>query len=410
MPPKSEAGRDVKTLPRACDWASESLMCFHQRAGTNESCCHERESVKSMRRRKRARTRARSGQKRVQISIFGGVDFFHTAVEGRTNYLPPYPGSTVRYPLGGWYVGVASIAAITAAISPTWLDWASPGILIARFLRLFWSNHIPLPHLASCFPLFIQAPSVYMVISLHLGMGPCGRCRLVIWWVILLGSVNILKHSARLSLQVIVGSKVIVPSRCLAIWFLSFPDFVRDSPSGGSCFVGLCLGGIRFSLVSASSAHSWGFRHPCSLSRVHSGHSHSGFLWCVGCCRGCLRRADVFTRSATFVMLCFFIKHFARLLFSERGSAVRWYHAGSWARICGVILIAARFVLYFLAVSSIRLMSSFRFCALGPLRGTFHDCRKGLSLAGLIEWAGAVASTIWSVIVTHCWREGVKLR
>ena len=99
MPPKSEAGRDVETLPRARDWASESLMCFHQRAGTNESCCHERESAKSMRRRKRARTRARSGQKRVQTSIFGGVDFFHTAVEGRTNYLPPYPGSTVRYPL-----------------------------------------------------------------------------------------------------------------------------------------------------------------------------------------------------------------------------------------------------------------------------------------------------------------------
>jgi len=35
----------------------------------------------------------------------GGVDFFfHTAVEaveGRTNYLTPYPGSTVRCPLDG---------------------------------------------------------------------------------------------------------------------------------------------------------------------------------------------------------------------------------------------------------------------------------------------------------------------
>ena len=31
--------------------------------------------------------------------IWGGVDFFHTVLEGRTNYLPPYPGSTVRYPL-----------------------------------------------------------------------------------------------------------------------------------------------------------------------------------------------------------------------------------------------------------------------------------------------------------------------
>ena len=35
----------------------------------------------------------------LHISIFGGVDFFHNVVEGRTNYLPPYPGSTVRFPL-----------------------------------------------------------------------------------------------------------------------------------------------------------------------------------------------------------------------------------------------------------------------------------------------------------------------
>ena len=31
--------------------------------------------------------------------IWGGVIFFHNAVEHQTNYLPPYPGSTVRFPL-----------------------------------------------------------------------------------------------------------------------------------------------------------------------------------------------------------------------------------------------------------------------------------------------------------------------
>ena len=36
----------------------------------------------------------------LQISIFGVVDFFHIAVGGWTNYLPPYLGSTVRAPLG----------------------------------------------------------------------------------------------------------------------------------------------------------------------------------------------------------------------------------------------------------------------------------------------------------------------
>src|SRR5712691_5716014 len=36
----------------------------------------------------------------LQISIFGGVNFFHTVVEGQTNYLTLYPGSTVRCPLG----------------------------------------------------------------------------------------------------------------------------------------------------------------------------------------------------------------------------------------------------------------------------------------------------------------------
>ena len=97
-------------------------------------------------------------------------------------------------------------------------------------------------------------------------------------------------------------------------------------------------------------------------------------------------RAEVRTRSVTFVTLCFLSRHLAMLLFRERWSAVRWYHAGSWARRSGVNLIAARFVLYFLAVFNIRLMSSFRRLALGPFIGAFHVCRNGLSLALSTKW------------------------
>jgi len=83
---------------------------------------------------------------------------------------------------------VAATAAITATISPTWLDWASPGICRARFLGLSFSNHIPLPHLAFCLPLSMHAPSVYTVICLHRGIGPCCPYRLAIRFVFLVGS------------------------------------------------------------------------------------------------------------------------------------------------------------------------------------------------------------------------------
>ena len=71
----------------------------------------------------------------------------------------------------GWYGAIAVIAAITAASSPTWFDWASPGIQMARFFGSFWSNHTPLLHLAFAFPLLMQAPSMNTVTSWHCGIG-----------------------------------------------------------------------------------------------------------------------------------------------------------------------------------------------------------------------------------------------
>ena len=91
---------------------------------------------------------------------------------------------------------------------------------------------------------------MYTVISLHHGIRPqCLYC-LVMWVGFLPRSVKILKHSARFSLQVIDGLKVISLFSCLALAFLSFCVLVRDIPSGGSCFIGLCFGGMSDSLVS----------------------------------------------------------------------------------------------------------------------------------------------------------------
>ena len=74
--------------------------------------------------------------------------------------------------LTGWYGGMISSAAMTAMISPIWLDWVSPGTHSARFRGSFCANQTPLLQHAFCFPLSMQAPLVYTVISLHHGVGP----------------------------------------------------------------------------------------------------------------------------------------------------------------------------------------------------------------------------------------------
>src|SRR5260221_6146867 len=310
----------------------------------------------------------------------------------------------------GWRGSATFSAAITAAISPTWLDCASPGTRIAWFLWSPGPNHIPLPHLASFFPFFRHAPSVYTVISLDLGIGPCARYLLAGASVSLVGSVNTRKHSARSSLHVIVGSKVISLLSILAISFLIFLVLVRDSPSGGSCLVGLYLGGIMSRRVCASVTHLCGFSQPWFRSFVHSWHGQFCSGRCVGCWRGCRDLADILTRSTTKETLCFFSRHLVALLFIGRCSAVGWYQAGSWARTCGFSLIADRFTLYFLAIFSILLTSSLSLFSLGPLVGTFHTWRKGFPLASLTEWGGAAVCIMWSVIVAQGCRDGVKLR
>jgi len=64
------------------------------------------------------------------------------------------------------------------------------------------------------------------------------------WVGFLPRSVKILKHSARFSLQVIDGLKVISPFSCLALSFLSFWVLVRDNLSGVGIGVGVGVGNL----------------------------------------------------------------------------------------------------------------------------------------------------------------------
>ena len=178
----------------------------------------------------------------------------------------------------------------------------------------------------------MQAPSVYTAISSDRGVGPRCLYHHVILLEYLSGSVKIRKHSARLSLQVIDGLKVISPSHCLALSFLSFRVLVRDIPSSGSCFVGLCFGGMRFILARASVVHLCGLLHPMFQSLAHSRHRQFLFFQWVGCWTGWRCLADVLIRSATVTTSCFCRRHFAFVLFIGFCSVERWYHAGSCAR------------------------------------------------------------------------------
>jgi len=109
---------------------------------------------------------------------------------------------------------------------------------------------------------------MYTVISAHCGMRPRCLYHRAIWAGFLSGCEKTLKHSARFSLHVIEGLKVITPFSCLALSFSSFRVLMRDMLSSGSCFIGSYLGWIRLSLARASMAHLCRLVHPRVLSAV----------------------------------------------------------------------------------------------------------------------------------------------
>jgi len=158
---------------------------------------------------------------------------------------------------------------------------------------------------------------------MHCGIGPRCLYHRAIWVGFPFGCEKTRKHSAKFSLHVIEGLRVISPFSCLALLFINFHVLVRDIPSGGSCFVGSCFGGIRCTLVRASLVHLCRFLHPRVLSAAHSRQAQFLFFRWVGNCAGWWRRADVLIRSATFATLCFCRRHFALALFRDFCSAER---------------------------------------------------------------------------------------
>jgi hypothetical protein len=103
-------------------------------------------------------------------------------------------------------------------------------------MALLWSfpspHQMPAPHCVFAFPLFLQAPSVYIVVRSFVSSIPWALC----WRVTgvldhFCGSTKILNPSARLSFVVIEGLKVIMPLVHCASLFFCFLLLVRDRSS-----------------------------------------------------------------------------------------------------------------------------------------------------------------------------------
>ncbi len=184
------------------------------------------------------------------------------------------------------------------------------------------------------------------------------------------GSVKTLKQSARSSLVVMEGSKIISPSSSLASEFFLLRLLVKDrlscgSPSGSRWN----LGGMLLSLMSASSAHQCGFSQPLIRSRTQSSHMHWGvFSWISLRCMF-RTRADVFSRSSIVSILCTLSRHLAALVVSGWCCDWRRCQVGSFFRRSGSSLIAARCMLYFCAVVSMLMISTPSITARLPWRG-----------------------------------------
>ncbi len=124
--------------------------------------------------------------------------------------------------------GVAWMAIITATSSPIWFDCFSPGIQAALFLGSLCANHTPLLHHAFIFPLFILAPSVWISVFGCLRATPGMTRRWPGFLDRFVGSVKIRKHSERLFLLVIDGSKRIALLLLLASRFILFLKLISD--------------------------------------------------------------------------------------------------------------------------------------------------------------------------------------
>src|ERR1700761_6658777 len=192
--------------------------------------------------------------------------------------------------------------------------------------------------------------------------------------VVLTPSHPFQKHSARSVLHAISGSKSILSWCSSAIRIRELRVGVRDMLSRWEIPTrGFRIGAIPVIRVSSSVAHSCGFLHPFDRSFAQSIHVQVGFgvCWLYLLVR---ILADVCIRSVTVFTRCLFRRQLVGVPVMGRGVVLMWNQAGSWALMFGAILSAARFVLYFLAVFIILIISLFRNEVLGPLVGGCQLC------------------------------------
>ncbi len=113
--------------------------------------------------------------------------------------------------------------------------------------------------------------------------------------------MKILKHSTRLFLHVIEGSKRMSLLFSLAMTLAAF------------------LLGVSEKMLE----------QPSSLSRLQCWHSHMGMGRCGTSMLGACILSDMVTRSTTFVTACRRRRHFAGMVVIGQGVASGWYQAGS---------------------------------------------------------------------------------
>ncbi len=167
--------------------------------------------------------------------------------------------------------GIVWAVAMMAMSSLVWLDWWGPGVRIARFLWSLFQNQTPPPLLVFCLPLWKQAPLVYISIFWWCQFGPSVTWRCAGFFDSFSGSAKTWKQSARLFLQVSVGSNKISPLFSFMIVFWYFLFGVSDRfPCLLSLESGFNLGKIRFRWVSASVAHSCGVQQWLFWSSLQS--------------------------------------------------------------------------------------------------------------------------------------------
>lgn len=124
--------------------------------------------------------------------------------------------------------------------------------------------------------------------------------------------MKFLKHSARLFLHVMLGSKRIWLLFSLAIMLAAFRWGVSEKlPCCEAGVNGFILGSIKQIRMRASLAHWCGFVQPSCLSLSQSRHSHVGVGWWGRSGRGVCILSAVLSRSITKVILCRRRRHLA---------------------------------------------------------------------------------------------------